>query len=495
MQTRRLGLAVTLAGVLSASPMKAAEDAPRVLSQELKRFVEAFSAIARESADPIPLEGAFHQGAIPGMLRTLDPFSVFFTPDQFSQFAAMQDSERKGFGTIVSILPGRLILLQALPGSPAVRAGLAAGDEILAINDFDVAYLDVDQLTQLLESARQKDVTLVVRHPGGNSPIDVKLSPQMMEKPTVDRAFRVAEGIGYLRITSFEAATGVLVKETIEKLGGESLKALVMDLRNNHGGAVEAATEIASLFLAPDQLIFTTNGRHAGAQDVYVPKAAIPYTFPIAVLINGESASASEILSGALQDHDRGIVLGEPSYGKGLVQQVMAISGGGGMALTIAFYYTPSGRSIQKPLNGGQLGAATRLIGKGNYRSDSGRPLAGGGGIQPDELVFPAPQTQLQIVLDASGSFTSFAGDYRRGHRISENIEITSEIREAFRAYLSERRIQPNPVEWDVYRAWIETRLRQELVTLELGVVKGDELEARLDAVIQRAVKLLGGEP
>ena len=98
-------------------------------------------------------------------------------------------------------------------------------------------------------------------------------------------------------------------------------------------------------------------------------------------------------------------------------------------------------------------------------------------------------------MLDASGSFTSFAGDYRRGHRISENIEITSEIREAFRAYLSERRIQPNPVEWDVYRAWIETRLRQELVTLELGVVKGDELEARLDAVIQRAVKLLGGEP
>lgn len=491
MRRGRLWLAVTLAGVIPAS---AADDPSGVIGQELRRFVEAFSAISRESADPIPLAEAFEQGAIPGMLRTLDPHSLFFTPDQFSQFAAMQDSERKGFGTIISILPGRLILLQALPGSPAARAGLTAGDELLAVNNLDVAYLDVDQLTQLLESARQKDVELVVRHPGSDRPIEIRLSPQMMEKPTVDRAFEVTKGIGYLRITSFEAATGTLVKQTIEKLGGESLKALIIDLRNNHGGAVEAAIEIASLFLAPDQLIFTTNGRYVGAEDIYVSKTAIPYTFPISVLINGESASASEILSGALQDHDRGIVLGEPSYGKGLVQKVLPLNGGGGMALTTAFYYTPSGRSIQKPLNGGQLGASTRLMGKGNYRSDSGRPLGGGGGIQPDELVFPAPKNQLQTVLDATGSFTSFASVYRRDRRITEQVQITDEMRELFRTYLFERRIQPNPVEWDVHRAWIDARLRQELITLEFGVAKGDELEARLDSVIQRAVTLLGGE-
>ncbi len=270
MRTRRLKLAITLAGVLlivPVMPVCAADDAPRVIGQELKRFVDAFSAISSESADPVPLERAFYEGAIPSMLRTLDPHSVFFTPEQFTQFAAMQDSERKGFGTVISILPGRLILLQALLGSPAAHAGLAAGDEILAVNDLDVAYLDVDQLTQLLESARQKDVVLVVRHPGSERPLEVKISPQMMDRPTVDRAFRVATGIGYVRITSFEAATGSLVKQAIEKLGGESLKALVLDLRNNHGGAVEAAVEIASLFLAPDQLIFTTSGRNTGAED------------------------------------------------------------------------------------------------------------------------------------------------------------------------------------------------------------------------------------
>ncbi len=465
MWTRKLRLAVALAGVL---PVHAADDAPRVNGQELKRFVDVFSAISRESADPVPLEEAFYQGAIPSMLRTLDPHSVFFTPEQFTQFAAMQDSERKGFGTVVSILPGRLILLQALPGSPAARAGLAAGDEILAVNDYDVAYLDVDQLTQLLEASRQKDVTLVVRHPGSDRPLETKLSPQMMERPTVDRAFRIASGIGYLRITSFEEATGSLVRQAIEKLGGESLQGLVIDLRNNHGGAVDAAAEIASLFLAPDQLIFTTNGRRTGPEDIYVPKTAIPYTFPVAVLMNGESASASEILAGALQDHDRGEILGEPSYGKGLVQQVMQLSGTTGMALTIAFYYTPSGRSIQKPLNGGQLGAATRVA-KSGYKSDRGRPLTGGGGIQPDELVLPSSQTRLQIVLDASGSFTNFASEYRRDHRIDADVVITSEMLEAFRAFLDTRQIRPDLSEWSAYRGWIEERLRQELMTLEFG--------------------------
>ena len=141
----------------------------------------------------------------------------------------------------------------------------------------------------------------------------------------------------------------------------------------------------------------------------------MPYTFPVAILINGKSASASEIVTGALQDHDRAIVLGEPSYGKGLVQQVFPMSASTGLALTTAFYYTPSGRSIQKPLASGQLGAATHVA-RGPFLSDAGRTLPGGGGIQPDEIVYPAQQSGLQIVLDATGSFTTFAGEYLRTH-------------------------------------------------------------------------------
>ena len=243
------------------------------------------------------------------------------------------------------------------------------------------------------------------------------MSPALMDAPTVDRAYMVAPGIGHLRITSFEQPTGQLVKQTIDKLGGEYLKGLIIDLRDNPGGAVQAAAETAALFLSPDQRIFTIAGRGSKPQEVAVPKGSMPYTFPVAILINGKSASASEIVTGALQDHDRAVVLGEPSYGKGLVQQVFPLSAASGLALTTAFYYTPSGRSIQKPLSSGQLGAAT-VMARGPFHSDAGRSLPGGGGIQPDQIVYPAQQSRLQQVLDASGSLTSFAGEYLRTHTV-----------------------------------------------------------------------------
>ena len=202
------------------------------------------------------------------------------------------------------------------------------------------------------------------------------LEPTLVDSPSVDRAFMLTPGVGYMRITNFDTTTGKLVKETIERLGGENLKGLVMDLRDNPGGVVQAALEIASLFLEPDQLIFSIRGRSQKTQEIRVPKDSTPYKFPLAMLINGKSASASEIVTGALQDHDRASVFGEPSYGKGLVQNVYPLSGNSGVALTIAYYYTPSGRSIQKPLHGGTLEEATSHR-EGVFHTDSGREVHG----------------------------------------------------------------------------------------------------------------------
>src|SRR5512135_1170447 len=397
-------------------PLLAADD-PAAIERQLKKIASVYAAVESESADPVPADTALYQGAIPGMLRTLDPHSVFFDPNSFEQLQQMQASERKGFGTVVSLLPGRVIVLQTIEGSPSAKAGLSAGDEILAINTIPVRYLDIEQLAQLMSEARQKEATLEVRKPGSERVVQIKMSPALLDAPTVDRAFMVAPGIGHLRITSFEQPTGQLVKQTIDKLGGEYLKGLIIDLRDNPGGAVQSAAETAALFLSPDQVIFTIGGRSAKTEEVAVPKDSMPYTFPVAILVNGKSASASEIVTGALQDHDRPIVLGEPSYGKGLVQQVYPLSASSGLALTTAFYYTPSGRSIQKPLASGQLGAAT-VVSRGPFRSDAGRPLPGGGGIQPDQIVYPAQLSRLQQVLDASGSITAFAGEYLRTHAV-----------------------------------------------------------------------------
>jgi carboxyl-terminal processing protease len=475
-------------------PLLAADDPAAQIEQELKKLAGVYATVESESADPVPAATAIYQGAIPGMLRTLDPHSVFFDPDQFEQLKQMQSSERKGFGTVVSLLPGRVIVLQTIDGSPSAKAGLSAGDEILGINTIPVRYLDVEQLTQVLSEARQKEAMLDVRKPGSERTVQIKMSPALLDAPTVDRAYMVAPGIGHLRITSFEQPTGELVRETIEKLGGKSLQGLILDLRDNPGGAVQSAAETAALFLSPDQLIFTIGGRSTKTEEVAVPKGVTPYSFPVAILINGKSASASEIVTGALQDHDRAVVLGEPSYGKGLVQQVFPLSALSGLALTTAFYYTPSGRSIQKPLGGGQLGAAT-VMARGPFHSDSGRPLPGGGGIQPDEIVYPAQQNRLQQVLDASGSLTSFAGEYLLTHTVGEDGQVSSEMLDALKVFLSERSIQPGVSDWLSNRDWIASRLQQEVLTLKFGVARGDEIELQRDPVVQTALRKLRGAP
>jgi carboxyl-terminal processing protease len=477
---------------LLAADDSAQTDDPIHVQQELKKIASIYATVESESADPIAAKVAIYQGAIPGMLRTLDPHSVFFDPDQFEQLQQMQSSERKGFGTVVSLLPGRVIVLQTVEGSPSAKAGLSAGDEIVGVNTIPVRYLDIEQLTQVLSEARQKEAVLDVRKPGSERVIEIKMSPALLDAPTVDRAYMVAPGIGHLRITSFEQPTGELVRQTIEKLGGKSLQGLIVDLRDNPGGAVQSAAQTAALFLSPDQLIFSIGGRSSKPEQVAVPKDVKPYTFPVAILINGKSASASEIVTGALQDHDRAVVLGEPSYGKGLVQQVFPLSASSGLALTTAFYYTPSGRSIQKPLEGGQLGAAT-VVARGPFRSDKGRPLPGGGGIQPDQIVYPAEQSRLQQVLDASGSLTSFAGEYMLTHTIGEDAQVSPEMLDTLKVFLSERSIQPGVADWLSNREWIASRLQQEILTLKFGVARGDEIELQRDPVVQTALRKLRG--
>jgi carboxyl-terminal processing protease len=462
------------------------------LLPEVKKLVDVFAAMESEAADPVDPDTALYQGAIPGMLRTLDPHSSFFDPGQFQQLQQMERSEQKGFGSIVSVLPGRVIVLQTLPGTPSAKAGLSAGDEIVGINNIPIARLEFEQLVQLLMEARQHEVLLDVARPGAARLERIVMSPELVESPSVDRAFTVAPGIGYLRVTGFEEATGKLIQESIEKLGGAALQGLVLDLRNNPGGAVQSALETASLFLKPDQVVFSIRGRGAEPQDVRVPKLAHSYEFPIAVLVNEKTASASEILSGALQDHDRAIILGEPSYGKGLVQQVYTLSGGSGLALTTAFYFTPSGRSIQKPLGGGgQLGESI-VTARGPFKTDAGREVPGGGGIQPDQTILPPAPTRLKVALDASGVLTSFAGEYLRAHDISADFEITPELLDDFKLYCSQHSIQPSVGEWSVEREWVQSRLKQEVVSLKFGVAKGDEIELRRDPVVQGAITALG---
>jgi carboxyl-terminal processing protease len=371
---------------------------------------------------------------------------------------------------------------------------MAPGDEIVAVNGYQLSRLDMEQLVALLSQSRQQQAQLVVRRPGNARLMSFVLTPEEMQTPSVERAFLVKPGIGYLRVSSFDEKTGRLIRDAIEKLGGNNLKGLVLDLRKNPGGLVTSALETAALFLKPGARIVTVRGRNVAEKSEDVPAGATPYEFPLVVLVDEKTASASEIVTGALQDHDRAMVVGVGSFGKGLVQSVYPLSEGTGLALTTALYYTPSGRSIQKPLDSSQFALAAATAhpnGTSEFHTDAGRKVTGGGGIVPDYLVEPPAETRLRAVLDASGSFTTFATGYVADHKIAEDFEVTPALLDDFRVFLSQRDIQPAVGEWSIEREFITNRLKTEIFNLTLGVEKGDEVEAQRDPQILKALEIL----
>ena len=457
----------------------------------MRRFVDALVIMQNNSADPIDLDQAFYQGAVPGLLRHLDPHSSFFDPGQFEQLNQMQRSTSKGFGTVVSILPGRVVVLQTLPNTPSSRAGMMPGDEIRAVNNYRLDRLELDQIVELLTESKQKPALLLVRHPNALRLDELTLVPQQMESPSVDRAFLLEPGIAYVRVTAFEQTTGLDIRAAIEKLGGQKLKGLVFDLRNNPGGSVGSALETASLFLKPGQIILTAKGRNVAETTERVPIDNVPYTFPVSVLINGKTASASEIVTGALQDHDRATVVGEPSFGKGLVQSVYPLAEKTGLALTTALYYTASGRSIQKAFHeeGYELGeTAAHPNTQTDFKTDNGRPIVGGGGIVPDFETHPEALNPLEQVLEASGSFTTFATEYIQTHKISPDWDVTQPVLDEFQLWLGQREIQPGLREWLQVRDFTASHLKEDIYNLALGVEKGDEVQLHRDPQVQKAL-------
>jgi len=467
-------------------------------ARAMKKFIDAYKILEQNTADPFDVDKAFYDGAIPGLLRHLDPHSVFFDPGQYQQLQQMESSTTKGFGTVVSVLPGRVVVLQTLPNTPSEKAGMSPGDEILAVNNYRLDRLDGDQIVELLSESKQKPAELVVRRPGNARLLELQLIPENMKTSSVERVFELQPGIGYIRVSAFEDKTARQIQEGVEKLGGRNLKGLVLDLRNNPGGLMTAALETASFFLNPGQVILSAKGRNVAETVEKVPDDNKPWTFSVAVIVNGKTASASEIVSGALQDHDRATIVGEPSFGKGLVQSVYPLSENTGLALTTALYYIPSGRSIQKTFSSQRafgaedfaLGAtATHPNERTYFKTDSGRPVPGGGGIVPDIEVGPDLLTRFRAVLEQSASFTSFAAEFLQSHKITPGWEVTGEILDQFQTWLSQRSIQPSLREWSDNRDFIQWRLKTDIYNLALGVEKGDEVEAQSDPQIQKALE------
>jgi carboxyl-terminal processing protease len=299
------------------------------------------------------------------------------------------------------------------------------------------------------------------------------VTPAEMSQPSVSRVFMLQPGIGYIKMDAFETTSAKELREAIEKLRGEGMQKLALDLRDNPGGLLDAATTICGFFLEPGTLILTARGRAQQEKFLNVPADAKPYDFPVAVLVNQKTASASEILSGALQDHRRAVVVGVQTYGKGVVQGVYPLSHGAGLALATAQYFTPSGRSIQRPYPGLRFA----------------NPSAGPGGIIPDVVVEVAGYNDWQAYLEARQAFLDFARTFVASNKpVTEEFVVNADVLEAFKSYLIQHNMGTNERLWSSHVPYIRHRLKVEIFNLALGVAKGDQIAAATDRQIQAAV-------
>ncbi len=486
---------LVFAFLLAKPPLMRAQTAaaPDAAGAEAVRFAKIYSLVEKNYMDPTDPDRLIFDGGIRGMLDVLDPFSAFFDPSQFEMLQEQTRGEAMGFGSILYVEPGKVLVLETAEGSPSSRAGLGPGDQIVVINGQRVDRLGFESLVRLLRSSRSKPVRLSVIHPGRDVPQDYSLKPAQVAVHTVDKSFKFERAdVGYIHIAGFEAKTPEEAADAIQRLGGSKLKGLLLDLRDNHGGLVATAVAVASLFLKPDESVLSVRGRASPSKSYGTIPTPVHYDFPMVVLVNSETASAAELLTAALQDHDRAVIAGEPTFGKGLVQSVMPLDDQTGLALTTALYFTPSGRSVQRPLPGTALAAAVHAVdAKGGFHTDDGRPLSNGGGITPDVPIPPRKLDPWEGFVNSQGYFTDFASNYLLLHpHVSRDFEPDDAVLAEFKDFLGGKGIRTPEQFWNSDQSYLKLRIRMEVLNLAFGLAVGDEAGARSDPQIRKALTL-----
>jgi carboxyl-terminal processing protease len=382
---------------------------------------EVYREVSKNYVDTLNVSELMYAG-IDGMLRTLDPYTVFLDEEDSGELDEQTNGHYVGVGITISSLDGTFFVTSVAAGHPAANAGIRVGDSIVAINNREVKNMSPEEVKTLIKGAVGTSIVFQLeRH--GVQPLTVTLVREEVRVNTVSYS-AIIDGVGYLEMKSFGARSSAELREAFLLLSKQAqenhvpLKGVILDLRNNPGGLLNAAVDVASLFITQGSSVVSIQGRSAEVVKSYLTEAPpVDVAIPLVVLINSQSASAAEIVSGAIQDLDRGIIIGERSFGKGLVQSVIKISYDSALKLTIAKYYTPSGRLIQKEVK--MADGKRKVLPKGHgedasqvFMTKNGRKVYGSGGILPDILLSePAPSPYL-AALRKRGLPFFFSTDY-----------------------------------------------------------------------------------
>lgn len=494
----------------------------RLAEEKLARdYIQAMELVRENYVTQVEYE-TLTSAAISGMLRVLDPHSSFYDRKAFDEMRMEQRSQYFGIGASIQSRHRGVFIMETFKDTPAARAGLRYGDQIVKVNGESSESWNSDKVRDNLRGELGTEVKVTVLREGVPQPLIVALERAAVDLPSVSGYYIVKPGVGYLALSrGFHSTTSDEVATAINNLKEQGMTSLIFDLRGNPGGFLDQAIRVADKFLQRGQVVVSVRNREGKVGDRdWNAESGAPEAFPMVVMIDDGSASASEIVAGAIQDHDRGLIIGEQTFGKGLVQRIFPLINQGGLILTIAHYYTPSGRLIQRDYSNGSLSEYyTRRSATGDTmatpkrtderQTDLGRTVYGGGGIEPDvKLESTEYMTPAQVRL-SHGIFL-FARDLVAGqiaiapnfkvngleydHRLKPTEFVTGgEILKAQKDFLT-KFYRDNP-EYGLTAAaieenakWLHRQLRYEVITAAYGTDRAQQGIADWDAILQKGI-------
>ena len=456
-------------------------DTARDQFQKMKTLTQIIRLVSENYVEEVDMNEIL-EGAIIGMLDKLDPHSGYISSEQFELINEQFDGAFEGIGIEFNILEGYITIISPIPGTPSDRAGLQTGDKIVRINDKSAYKITQKDVLEKLRGPKGTPVDVTISRPGLDEEFEVTLVRDKIPIVSVMASFMIDDETGYIKVSRFSRNTAKEIDESLTKLEGMGMQQLLLDLRNNGGGMMDQAISIVDMFVSSRDTILFIKGKIPGSSEVYrAHKSSRDKDYPVVVLINRGSASASEIVSGAFQDLDRGLVVGETSFGKGLVQRQYPLRDGSAVRITIARYYTPSGRLIQRSYE--DIGDYYTDLGKDNreatdstlaekpvFSTKNGRSVYGGGGITPDiysELDLDFNKSTREILSHPDRLAFKFAGElkseindqYENFDDFTTSYDLNGKRMENFIHWLENQEIEFEAEELEENWAYIQNRI------------------------------------
>ena len=448
------------------------------------------------------------ESGIRGMVESLDPFSNLLTPEESEEWKVRTEGKFGGLGIQIGIRNGWLTIIAPIEGTPAYRAGLRPGDQIIKIEGESTQGIKLQDAVKVLRGKPGTKVTITIKRPGVEDPIDFTITRDIIEIKTVPYFSKLNSEIGYVRLTQFSSQAYTEVKSAIDSLLKVGCDKFILDLRSNPGGLLQQAINVANIFLPKGSVVVYTRGRAWDTDTVFKARhePEIDPNIPLVVLVDAGSASASEIVAGALQDWDRAVIIGDTTFGKGSVQRIFPLGKGYQLKLTVARYYTPSGRSIHKEhirpeekisKKSAETEDTTSIIEKVQpvyHTKRLKRQVYGHGGIVPDIVVEPKQPHKLVMKAFAKSAFFDFAVKYYQTHKNIKSVAdivIDNDVMESFKEFMKSKNISFNESEFQEASEDLKNFLTQEIAEKYFGI-KGRYMAALInDPALNKAMEVL----